>query len=458
MPRPRLSFILVGGAPIVTHCGETILSRGHAVLHVIARSDFVEQWAHGHGLSVSSGSEADAAAPVPHADHIISAANDLILSPALLARAQKGAYNLHNSLLPSYRGAFAASWAILDGQPLHGATWHAMESAIDAGNAIARKSFPIQREDTARSLNARCMEAGWALFRDAVLPRLEASLYANGPIAEGPYFPVAQRAPFVGLIDWRRTAEDCLRVVRALDRGPIDNSFDLAKLLAGGRCWAIAEAKALPEMRLAQGQLLPGNDGEALLGTTSGAISLSGLIACGMHTDIAAPLQPQQLHLPSGDWTARAEALGRMAAKAENAAIRRWRDAAGAEDLEPVILTGLTETRTESWEQIASLLSVAMRQSPHRGTARIAVQTPSMLNVPPELAPLFSSCQPFILDPAEPATRLAQRLQQVDDAGPVLIDVWLRRTALRDMTVPRSALRIFRSTDSGGYAIFTSLY
>jgi hypothetical protein len=78
---------------------------------------------------------------------------------------------------------------------------------------------------------------------------------------------------------------------------------------------------------------------------------------------------------------------------------------------------------------------------------------PAMVDVPRELAPMFCSSQPFVLEPCGTRTRLAHRLQELDDAGPILVDVWLRRKVLRDATAPRSALRIIRSTDTGRYAI-----
>jgi UDP-4-amino-4-deoxy-L-arabinose formyltransferase/UDP-glucuronic acid dehydrogenase (UDP-4-keto-hexauronic acid decarboxylating) len=40
-----------------------------------------------------------------------------LLSEALLATAKKGAFNLHGSLLPKYRGRAPANWVLVNGEP-----------------------------------------------------------------------------------------------------------------------------------------------------------------------------------------------------------------------------------------------------------------------------------------------------------------------------------------------------
>ena len=48
----------------------------------------------------------------------------LMLKPALLAIPTRGAYNMHGSLLPRYRGRVPVNWALIHGEKETGATLH----------------------------------------------------------------------------------------------------------------------------------------------------------------------------------------------------------------------------------------------------------------------------------------------------------------------------------------------
>src|SRR2546426_7855431 len=50
-----------------------------------------------------------------------------MLPPEVLALARKGAFNMHGSLLPKYRGRAPVNWAILKGESETGATLRSEE-------------------------------------------------------------------------------------------------------------------------------------------------------------------------------------------------------------------------------------------------------------------------------------------------------------------------------------------
>src|SRR5258708_34533680 len=72
-----------------------------------------------------------------------------MLSPALLAAARRGAFNMHGSLLPKYRGRAPVNWAILHGERETGATLHEMVARPDAGRMVYRMAVPILPADLA---------------------------------------------------------------------------------------------------------------------------------------------------------------------------------------------------------------------------------------------------------------------------------------------------------------------
>jgi methionyl-tRNA formyltransferase len=88
-------------------------------------------------------------------DLLITAAYGVILSPAVLAIPASGAYNLHASLLPRWRGANPVAWAIRAGDAQTGVTLMAMDAGVDTGPVVAAASEAIRDDDTTGTLTER---------------------------------------------------------------------------------------------------------------------------------------------------------------------------------------------------------------------------------------------------------------------------------------------------------------
>ena len=58
-----------------------------------------------------------------------------------------GSINLHPALLPRHRGPIPLAWALRDGDPVWGMTWHRMDAELDTGNVLAQGSVPIEDDD-----------------------------------------------------------------------------------------------------------------------------------------------------------------------------------------------------------------------------------------------------------------------------------------------------------------------
>ncbi|MGL1180871.1 formyltransferase family protein, partial [Vibrio parahaemolyticus] len=65
-----------------------------------------------------------------------------MLPVEVLACARRGAYNMHGSLLPKYRGRVPINWAVLHGETETGATLHEMTVKPDAGAIVAQTAVP----------------------------------------------------------------------------------------------------------------------------------------------------------------------------------------------------------------------------------------------------------------------------------------------------------------------------
>lgn len=138
-----------------------------------------------------------------------------MLNPALLAAASRGAYNMHGSLLPKYRGRVPVNWAVLHGERETGATLHRMVAKADAGEIVARQAVPILPDDTAHEVFGKVTVAA-EMALDSVLPQLIAGTapHAMPDLRAGSYF--GGRRPDDGRIDWRKPAQQIHNLVRAV--------------------------------------------------------------------------------------------------------------------------------------------------------------------------------------------------------------------------------------------------
>ena len=83
-----------------------------------------------------------------------------ILPSPVLSIPTKGAFNLHGSLLPAYRGAAPIHRAVMNGDTETGVTTFFLEPAVDTGNMILKKRMPIGPNDTTGSVHDRMMHLG----------------------------------------------------------------------------------------------------------------------------------------------------------------------------------------------------------------------------------------------------------------------------------------------------------
>jgi len=83
-----------------------------------------------------------------------------ILPPAVYEQAALGAFNLHASLLPAYRGAAPINWSIIKGEKETGVTTFFLQQRVDTGNIILQQKTPIAPDENAADLTRRLSEIG----------------------------------------------------------------------------------------------------------------------------------------------------------------------------------------------------------------------------------------------------------------------------------------------------------
>ena len=74
-------------------------------------------------------------------------------------------YNIHFSLLPSYKGMFTSALPIINGEKYSGVTLHKIDNGIDTGDIIDQIKFEIDIKDTSRDLYLKYMKNSLKLFK-----------------------------------------------------------------------------------------------------------------------------------------------------------------------------------------------------------------------------------------------------------------------------------------------------
>ncbi len=156
-------------------------------------------------------------------DMILSVYYRRILPPDVLELASRGAFNLHPSLLPAYRGRAPMNWALLRGETETGITIHEMVEAPDAGPIVSQLPIPIEDRDDAGTLSTKLAGAALSLFKET-WPDLRTGDYSARPQDESKAFQVGKRTPEDGRIDWSFPAREIGNLVRAVAR-PFPGAF-----------------------------------------------------------------------------------------------------------------------------------------------------------------------------------------------------------------------------------------
>jgi methionyl-tRNA formyltransferase len=210
-------------------CLQVLLARGVDVALVVTHEDnpteniwfsSVAAVATEHGIETitpadPNGDELRGAVRRAQPDFIFSFYYRHMLPADVLALAPRGAYNVHGSLLPKYRGRVPTNWAVLNGETETGATLHEMTAKPDAGAIVGQTSVPILPDDTAQQVFDKVtVAAEQTLWR--VLPALLAGAAPHLPneLAQGSYY--GGRKPEDGRIDWAQPAERVYNLIRAV--------------------------------------------------------------------------------------------------------------------------------------------------------------------------------------------------------------------------------------------------
>jgi methionyl-tRNA formyltransferase len=206
----------------------------------------VARLARAHGLAVETPDDPNAAAFVEKLrsiapDFIFSFYYRHMLAADVLGAAGSGAYNMHGSLLPKYRGRVPVNWAVLNGETQTGATLHRMTAKPDAGSIIDQMAVPILADDLAVDVFRKVTTAAELVIHRSLPAIIDGSAReVPQDLSKGSYF--GGRKPEDGRIDWAKSARAIHNLVRAV-APPFPGAFTELQ----GQRLAIHRTRVLPE-------------------------------------------------------------------------------------------------------------------------------------------------------------------------------------------------------------------
>lgn len=157
-------------------------------------------------------------------DVCLVAAYGQILSKALLEIPRLGAFNIHASLLPKYRGAAPIQYAIWNGETETGITIFRIEPKLDAGPIVGREKVAIGEQETYGELQTRLADLAVPLTKTVLEriadDRLPVETQNSDQVTKAPRLKKSD-----GEIRWNQSAQKIGWHVRAMQPWPTPYTF-----------------------------------------------------------------------------------------------------------------------------------------------------------------------------------------------------------------------------------------
>jgi methionyl-tRNA formyltransferase len=128
----------------------------------------------------------------------------------------QGAFNVHASLLPQYRGAAPIHWAIINGETKTGITTFFLNNKIDCGDIILQKEIEIFPKETTGELYDRLkiLGAEAALETLHLVEKGKIKTFSQLHIDEKLIKPAPKIRKEDTVIDWNLSAKDIINKIR----------------------------------------------------------------------------------------------------------------------------------------------------------------------------------------------------------------------------------------------------
>ncbi|MBQ3447661.1 MAG: formyltransferase, partial [Synergistaceae bacterium] len=167
------SAVVFAYSSVGYECLSVLLRRGVDVKLVYTHEDdpgetqwfeSVKSLAVSHNITVRTDAPSEDVVREVKPDVIFSFYYRAMIDMKILDLAPLGAFNMHGSLLPKYRGRACVNWAVLNGETKAGVTLHHMTVRADAGNIVGQEAVDIGPDETAHDVFMKIIPAAGKLL------------------------------------------------------------------------------------------------------------------------------------------------------------------------------------------------------------------------------------------------------------------------------------------------------
>lgn len=227
-------------------------------------------------------------------DLLIVVAYGLILPQAFLDIPRLGAWNVHASILPRWRGAAPIQRAIMAGDSETGVTVMQMDAGLDTGDMLLKAYCPILDNETGGSLHNKLAELGAETLLNALMEyqQLHAKKQDNELSTYAKKLTKQEAA-----IDWQHDAASIDRHIRAFNPWPVCQSEINGAVV---RVWRATPLQITHQHRA--GEVLAIEKDGILVAAKQGAVVLNDIQLPGKKSmSVADLLNGKQLSFNVGD-------------------------------------------------------------------------------------------------------------------------------------------------------------
>ncbi len=190
-----------------------------------------------------------------------------ILPHDVYAIPKHGAFNLHASLLPKYRGAAPMNWAIINGEAETGVTTFFLQDTVDTGSVLLQERVKIGADDTVGNLHDTLSHVGAEMVLQTVrlieLGKVQPQMQ-NDSLA----CPAPKIFKHDCRIDWKNSSQQVHNFVRGLSPHPASWTTH------NGRVIKVYRTMIEELQSQSPGGILRCTNDTLIVGTGSGAVSI----------------------------------------------------------------------------------------------------------------------------------------------------------------------------------------
>jgi amino acid adenylation domain-containing protein/thioester reductase-like protein len=234
---------LIGENHLLVQCTEILTEIGFNILGVISKFSEVGCFSLEKNIPFfNSIKEAEKSILESEVDYFFSVVNYEIIPKKIISHVNKFCINYHDAPLPKYAGTNATCWAILNNENKHGITWHVVNEIIDGGDILKQILFPIDKDETALSLNLKCHQYAIRAFKE-LATELKQGSFTQTPqdLTHRTYYNRKKKPLGNGWVRWESWGEEIERYYRACYLGHYTNYFCTLKFIIGSNAYIITK-------------------------------------------------------------------------------------------------------------------------------------------------------------------------------------------------------------------------